>query len=184
MTSQLLAAEIYKASYITGEFLLRSGKISNEYFDKYQFESIPELLNAISDQMLDILPDESEYDYLGALEMGGIPIATLLSVKTGKPILFTRKRAKEYGTRRFAEGPDYQDKRILIIEDVVTSGGQIILSAKDLRDTGAIINQAMCVIDRESEGIAALHGNNISLSSLFTMTYIKDAAKEFGYLKA
>lgn len=95
MTSQLLAAEIYKASYITGEFLLRSGKISNEYFDKYQFESNPKLLNAISDQMLDILPSESEYDYLGALEMGGIPIATLLSVKTGKPILFTRKRAKE-----------------------------------------------------------------------------------------
>jgi orotate phosphoribosyltransferase len=182
MTSQHLAAEIYKASYITGEFLLRSGKISNEYFDKYQFESKPELLNAISDKMLDIMPSFSNYDYLGALEMGGIPLATLLSVKSGKPILFIRKRAKEYGTKRFAEGPDYKGKRILLIEDVVTSGGQIILSAKDLRDTGAIVESAVCVIDRESEGIRALNENNINLHSLFTMSYIKESAQEYGYL--
>ena len=180
MTRQQLAGEIYKAAYITGEFLLRSGKTSNEYFDKYQFESNPVLLNAISDHLLDILPND--YDYLGALEMGGIPLATLLSVKTGKPVLFTRKRAKEYGTRRFAEGPDYNGKKILIIEDVVTSGGQIILSTKDLRDTGGIIEHAICVIDRESAGVEALVENNIKLHSLFTMSYIKESAKEMGYL--
>ena len=181
MTKQQLAAEIYKASYFKGEFLLRSGKISSEYFDKYQFESDPKLLDKICDFMLELLPDD--YDMLGALEMGGIPLATLLSVKTGKPVLFIRKKAKEYGTRRFAEGSEYEDKKILIVEDVVTSGGQIILSAKDLRETGGIISQAVCVIDRESAGIEALNENNIKLNSLFTMSYIKEAAKEFGYLK-
>jgi orotate phosphoribosyltransferase len=181
MTSKQLAAEIYKVSYITGEFLLRSGKISNEYFDKYQFESNPVLLDKISDFMIDLLPDE--FDYFGALEMGGIPLATLLSVKTGKPVLFTRKRSKEYGTCKFAEGPDYNGKKILIVEDVVTSGGQIILSTKDLRDSGGIVENAICVIDRESAGFVALSENNIKLNALFTMSFIKEAAKEFGYLK-
>lgn len=182
MTRQQLAGEIYKAAYLRGEFLLRSGKTSNEYFDKYQFESNPELLNSIANMMLDMLP--TDFDYFGALEMGGIPIATLLSVKTGIPILFTRKRAKEYGTRKFAEGPDYIGKKILIVEDVVTSGGQIILSTKDLRDTGAIIENAICVIDRESEGIKALNENNIKLNALFTMSYIKESAKELGFIQS
>lgn len=180
MTYQQVAAEIYKASYLTGTFLLRSGKISNEYFDKYQFESNPILLNNICDQLVKILPDN--FDYFGALEMGGIPIATLLSVKTGKPVLFTRKRAKEYGTGKFAEGPDFAGKKVLIIEDVVTSGGQIILSAKDLREAGAVIENAVCVIDRESTGSEAIKENNISLISLYTMSYIKEAAKESSYL--
>ncbi|MDX9789730.1 MAG: orotate phosphoribosyltransferase [Candidatus Kapabacteria bacterium] len=181
MTREQLAAEIYKVSYITGEFLLRSGKISNEYFDKYLFESNPILLDKISEYMIELLP--SDFDLLGALEMGGIPLATLIAVKTGKPILFTRKRAKEYGTRKFAEGPDYNGKTIVVIEDVVTSGGQIILSSKELRDTGAVIKDAVCVIDREQAGDEALNGNNIKLTSLFTMSYIKDAAKSAGYNK-
>ncbi|MBX3043564.1 MAG: orotate phosphoribosyltransferase [Candidatus Kapabacteria bacterium] len=180
MTREQLAAEIYKASYIKGEFLLRSGKISNEYFDKYQFESNPVLLDAISDFMIDLLPND--FDMFGALEMGGIPLATLLSVKTGKPVIFTRKKAKEYGTQKFAEGPDYDGKKILIVEDVVTSGGQIILSVKDLRSTGALIQDAVCVIDREASGVEALTENNICLHPLFTMSYIKNAANKAGLI--
>jgi orotate phosphoribosyltransferase len=178
LTLKKLAADIYKASYITGEFLLRSGKISNEYFDKYQFESDPTLVNMISNYMLDLLPDIDSYDMFGALEMGGIPLATLLSVKTGKPVLFVRKKSKEYGTRKFAEGPDYKGKNILIVEDVVTSGGQIIISANDLRQTGAIIQNAVCVIDRQSGGSEALAAENIHLKPLFKMDFIKQAAAE------
>lgn len=171
-----LAASVYNAAYITGEFLLRSGKISNEYFDKYQFESDTTLLSQITDEMLELLP--KDFDMFGALEMGGIPIATLLALKTGKPILFVRKKAKEYGTCKFAEGPNYEGKKILIIEDVVTSGGQIIISANDLRKTGAIIDEAICVIDRQSGGEEALAKENIKLKSLFKMDFIKQSAEK------
>ncbi len=163
---------IYKAAYLTGEFLLRSGKISNEYFDKYQFEANPVLLKEISIQMSDMII-ANKYDGLAALEMGGIPIATAISLQTGLPIVFVRKKAKEYGTRRVAEGMEIADKKLLVIEDVVTSGGQIILSVQDLRNAGVIVEDALCVIDRLQGGKENLSNANISLSSLFTIDELK-----------
>ena len=171
MIREELAKRIYDSSYITGEFVLRSGKISNEYFDKYQFESRPELLSEITKHMLPRLPED--FDAFAGLEMGGIPIATALSLATGKPIVFVRKKAKEYGTCKFAEGVDINSKKIVVIEDVVTSGGQIILSTEDLRGAGAIIEHAICVIDRESGGKEKLAASGINLQSLFTMSYLK-----------
>jgi orotate phosphoribosyltransferase len=167
-----LAKDIFKVSYLTGEFLLRSGKISNEYFDKYQFETYPNILNAITEQLLDILP--TDFDYFAALEMGGLPIGTALSLKTNKPVLFIRKRAKEYGTRKFAEGPDISGKKLLIVEDVVTTGGQILLSVNKLREAGALISDTICVIDRENGGVEALKHVNLNLHALFTMSELKN----------
>ncbi len=181
MENNQLAAEIYKSAYITGEFLLRSGQTSNEYFDKYLFESSPYLLNQITNKMLELIDDD--FDILGALEMGGIPIATLLSVKLDKPILFIRKKAKEYGTCKFAEGVDYKGMKILMVEDVVTSGGQIIISTDDIRKSGGIVQKAVCVIDRQSGGREKLSEHGIELYPLFTMEYIKASAKEYGYIK-
>ncbi|HPP40798.1 MAG TPA: orotate phosphoribosyltransferase, partial [Candidatus Kapabacteria bacterium] len=145
MEKKELAKRIYEAAYITGSFVLRSGKISNEYFDKYRFESQPELLASIAQFMSELIPDN--IDYLAALEMGGIPIATALSLRTGIPVVFVRKEAKKYGTCKLAEGLDIQNKRLLIVEDVVTSGGQVVISANDLRNLGAIVSSAICVID-------------------------------------
>jgi orotate phosphoribosyltransferase len=171
MDRSSLAKRIYECSYLTGEFKLRSGNISNEYFDKYQFESDPLLLQEIAEHMAQIVPND--FDYLGALEMGGIPIATALAIKMNKKIIFVRKVGKEYGTSKFAEGPDIKGKKILIIEDVVTSGGQIILSTHDLRKAGAFVDTALCVIDRESGGSEALNEHGIQLKPLLTMSFIK-----------
>src|SRR5471030_1751325 len=103
MDRKALAKRIFNCSHLTGQFLLRSGKTSTEYFDKYQFESEPRLLQDIAKCLAPLVPKETEY--LGALEMGGIPIATALSFVTGIPVVFVRKQAKEYGTCKFAEGP-------------------------------------------------------------------------------
>lgn len=173
MEKRELAKKIYDAAYITGSFVLRSGKISNEYFDKYRFESQPELLASIAQLMSELIPDN--IDYLAALEMGGIPIATALSLKTGIPVVFVRKEAKKYGTCKLAEGLEINNKHLLIVEDVVTSGGQVVISANDLRNLGAIVNSAICVIDRESGGKEHLKNNDIDLISLFTMDELKQA---------
>lgn len=165
MTREQLAQGIMDVAYLEGEFLLRSGKISNFYFDKYQFEADPNLLNAISDFMIELLPDE--FDLLGALEMGGIPLAALISVKINKPVVFIRKKAKEYGTKKLAEGPDVNGKKVVMIEDIVTSGGQIILSTHELRKEGAIIEHAICVIDRETLGEQALAAAGVQLKSVY-----------------
>lgn len=167
-----LAKSIFDTAYITGEFLLRSGKVSNEYFDKYQFESKPELLEEIANNLAKLI--DLDFDYLAPLEMGGIPIATALSMIIKKPMIFVRKKAKEYGTQKFAEGPSVKGKKLLIVEDVVTSGGQIIISANQLREEGAVIDTSICVIDRESGGKEALHNEGIKLIPLFTMTELKN----------
>lgn len=173
LKNQKLAQEIYKSAYITGDFLLRSGQRSKEYFDKYRFESQPHLLRAIAKEMVPLLP--KDIDGLAGLEVGGIPIATALSLETGLPLCFVRKKAKEYGTCQFAEGFAVKGLRLCIIEDVVTSGGQVILSTEDLRKEGALISQVLCVIDREQGGREKLEAVDLTLTSLFTMTDLKSA---------
>jgi orotate phosphoribosyltransferase len=161
-----LAKNIYDIAHLTGEFKLRSGQISNEYFDKYRFESQPHLLNEIAEQMKLLIPKDIEA--LAALEMGGIPIATALSLKTGLPCVFVRKSAKDYGTCKFAEGIEIKNKKLCIIEDVVTTGGQVFLSATDLKSTGATVEHVLCVIDRGENSKAKMLDKGLKLQSLFT----------------
>src|SRR5690348_3882104 len=116
-----LAHRIYAASHLTGEFTLRSGVVSHEYFDKYLFEAEPELLRAIAEAIAPSVPAGTEV--LAGLELGGIPIATMLSQITGIPARFVRKQAKTYGTCKLAEGGELAGRAVLIVEDVITSAG-------------------------------------------------------------
>jgi len=168
MNKSVLAKAIYDISNIKGEFLLRSGVTATEYFDKYLFEADPIILKCIAEHLQPLLPDN--YDQLAGLEMGGIPIATALSLATGKQTLFVRKAAKQYGTCKLAEGGDISGQRLVIIEDVVTSGGAIIDAVKALRARGAIVETVLCVIDRESTGRKNLEAINLSFKPLFTLS--------------
>jgi orotate phosphoribosyltransferase len=161
-----IAAKINKASKLTGTFLLRSGKTSDTYFDKYRFESDPELLREICEDMKHLIPPKTEI--IAGLEMGGIPIVTVLSQITGIPSAFIRKEAKEYGTCRYAEGVDLLGKNIVLIEDVVSSGGAIIDAAKKLRNDSISVDLAICVIDRQTGGKEKLEENGIDLKSVLT----------------
>lgn len=174
MQRQELATLITQRSLLRGEFVLRSGAVSDKYFDKYLFESDPKLLAAIAEQLAPLVP--AGIDYLAGLELGGVPLAVMLGQVTGIPTLFVRKEAKEYGTRRLAEGGDVSGKRLLVVEDVVTSGGQVVLSTRDLRERGAVVSDAVCVIDRQAGGPEALASEQVRLSALFTMLELKAAA--------
>lgn len=108
--------------------------------------------------------------------MGGIPVVTALGRHTGLPCALVRKQAKPYGTCRLVEGAEVAGRKVLVIEDVVTSGGQIVLSAADLRNLGAQVDGAPCVIDRDQGGTEALKGAGISLLSLLTAVDLRAAA--------
>lgn len=171
MNRKELAKKIFEVSHLTGEFKLRSGQVSNEYFDKYRFESQPQLLQQIAQEMKAMIPAGTEV--LAGLEVGGIPIATALSLTTGLPVVFVRKKAKDYGTCQLAEGVAVRGKRVCIIEDVITTGGQVHLSAEDLRKEGAVINEVLCVIDRGTDSILKMKEKGLTLKPLFTMAELK-----------
>lgn len=171
MTKKELGKKIFETSYLQGEFLLRSGSVSNEYFDKYLFESQPQLLEAISSHLLDFVPKDT--DFLAGLETGGIPIATALSLKTGIPVIFVRKEAKTYGTCKFAEGGEIQGKKLCLIEDVVTTGGQVVESKKKLEKEGAKVLSVLFVINRKEGENALFKKENLKSHYLFDMKEIK-----------
>jgi orotate phosphoribosyltransferase len=171
-----LARRIRMASKLSGNFTLRSGRVSDTYFDKYRFEADPVLLLAIANAMAPLIPSGS--DALAGLEMGGIPIVTMLSQVTGLPAAFIRKKPKSYGTCKYAEGVSLKGRSFVLIEDVVSSGGALIDTLSMLKADGLWPVRALCVIDRESGGKEALAGAGLELKSPFTYSQIIHESKE------
>ncbi|GAA1597631.1 orotate phosphoribosyltransferase [Actinoplanes couchii] len=169
-----LARQVRSVSRLTGEFTLRSGRTATEYFDKYQFEADPVLLDQLAERLAVLIPEGTEV--LAGLEMGGIAVVTALARHAKLPTAFVRKQAKQYGTARLAEGAEVAGRRVLIVEDVVTSGGQVVLSTNDLRKLGAHVDHAVCVIDRQEGGAQALAAEGITLRALLTRAELDAAA--------
>lgn len=159
MTEEL-AQRIFDTCHLVGEFRLRSGRITGEYFDKYLFEAQPALLLDVARAMADLLPP---CDVLAGMEMGGIPVATVMSQLTGLPSVFVRKKAKEYGTCKVAEGGPIEGLRVVAVEDVVTTAGALVSGCRALRTAGALVDTAICVIDRDQGGIANLRAEGVTL---------------------
>jgi len=168
-----LAARIYACAHLSGEFRLRSGVVSDEYFDKYLFEADPLLLREVGEELFGLLPEG--VDAVAGMVLGGVPLATIVSQVSGLPTLFVRKEAKTYGTCRLAEGGEVADRRVAVIEDIVTSGGAVIESCSALRERGADVVAVLCVIDRESGGSENLAAERLQLRSLFTMSELRQA---------
>lgn len=168
-----LAARLYERCLLRGTFTLRSGQVSDVYFDKYRFESDPALLRDVAEAMAPLVP--GGVDALAGLELGGIPLVTMLSQVTGLPAVFVRKAAKPYGTARLAEGGDVAGASLAVVEDVVTSGGQVVASCRDLRERGATIATVLCVVDRRQGGPEHLAAEGLELRALFTMADLEKA---------
>ena len=166
-----LARDIHDVARLAGRFELHSGAVSDTYFDKYRFESDPVLLRRIGEAMAPLIPAETEI--LGGLEMGGIPVVTILSQITGLPAAFLRKA---YGTRKYAEGPELAGRRVTLVEDVVSSGKAILNTLSDLRADDVDVLCAVCVSDRQSGGREALAERNLELRPLLTMDDLTTAA--------
>jgi orotate phosphoribosyltransferase len=162
-----LAQRIDSLCRLQGEFVLRSGTVASEYFDKYLFESDPHTLRAVAERMVPLLPPDT--DVLGGLELGGVPIATMLSSLTSLPVTFVRKEAKTYGTCRLAEGRDVAGARVTLVEDVITTGGAVRAAALALRAQSARVSTVLCAIDRSFGGRKPLLDADIEIRSVLVL---------------
>jgi orotate phosphoribosyltransferase len=161
-----LARQVNDVCRLTGQFTLRSGQISHLYFDKYLFEADPSLLREIAAHAAALIPPGTEV--LAGLELGGVPVATAISLMTGIPTAFVRKEAKAYGTAKLAEGVETAGRRVLIVEDVITTGGQVVRSTEDLRAGGALVDSVLCIIDRSGGNHSLLDAAELSVTALLT----------------
>ncbi len=169
-----LARAIRKVAYLTGSFRLRSGQTSSFYWDKYRFESQPDLLRAIAGELARLLPSGG-FDRLAGLELGGVPLATTLSMLVDKPMLFVRKQAKDYGTCNLVEGVFARGERVVVVEDVITTAGQVVESVGQMRELGLLITDVLCVIDRQQGGREKLATIGCKLHAVFTLDELNAA---------
>ena len=166
MTQDELARRVAERAVLHGDFTLRSGRRSTVYLDKYRFETDPALLRPIGERLAEHVRELAP-DRLGAPELGAVPLATAVSLATGLSFVIVRKAAKEYATAGKVEGLYEKGERIVVIEDVVTSGGALIAAVESLRSLGIVVEQAVCVLNREEGGRESLAEMGVELRSLF-----------------
>jgi orotate phosphoribosyltransferase len=167
-----LAAAIAEVALLRGQFTLRSGRTSSYYLDKYLFSTRPELLGPIGDllgaRVAQLEADLGPVHRLAGAELGGIPLVTAASLRTGKACLFLRNQKKDYGTAKLMEGVLQEGERVAFVEDVATSGGQAIESVGVLREAGAEVVAVVCVIDRQEGAREAIEKAGVRFEALFT----------------
>lgn len=171
---EALGRRINEVCRLSGRFTLRSGQVADFYFDKYLFESDPALLAAVSALAEPLVPAGT--DLLAGLELGGVPVATALSLRCAIPQLLVRKEAKTYGTAKLAEGPDFRGRRVLVVEDVITTGGQVAASTEELRARGAVVDTVLCVIDRSGGNHPPLDEAGLTVLSVFDLAFLDSVA--------
>jgi orotate phosphoribosyltransferase len=163
-----LAERIRAAAFLEGDFVLRSGRRSRYYVDKYRFETDPALLRDIGRALADaIRTDEPDAVRIAGPEVGAIALAAAASLETGLPFVIVRKSAKEYGTGKRIEGGFTAGERVVVVEDVVTSGGAALSSVEALREAGLTCETVICVVDRDEGGRDAMAAAGVALRALF-----------------
>ncbi len=168
MTRGELARRVAERALLHGDFVLRSGKRSSVYLDKYRFETDPALLGPIGAALAELVAEgDPAPDRLAGPELGAVPLAAATALACGIPFLIVRKATKDYGTEERLEGVCEPGERVLVIEDVVTTGGALIAAIEVLRAADLVVDSALCVLDREEGGGEALAALGVRLEPLF-----------------
>lgn len=181
MSKEDVGKALLKAAYLEGDFVLRSGKRSKYYLDKYLFETDPAVLRGIVSELATLmrqqLAEGGDFERLAAPELGGVVLGAGVSLELGLPLLLVRKKSKEYGTSKQIEGRYVPGERVAIVEDIVTSGGAAIQAAEALREAGLEVRDLYCVVDRQEGGAEAAAEARLTLRPLFTSTELGIAPK-------
>jgi orotate phosphoribosyltransferase len=166
MTHEQLAKRIADVALLRGEFTLRSGRKSNYYLDKYRFETQPDVLAELGKLLADRVTVDT--DRIAGAELGAVPLAAAAGMASGKPLLFIRNQKKDYGTAKQIEGVLEAGDHVMIVEDVLTTGGQVLEAVKTLQDAGATIERIVAVIDRMEGARENIEKAGIVFEALFT----------------
>ncbi|MFL5965464.1 MAG: orotate phosphoribosyltransferase [Gaiellaceae bacterium] len=181
MTDDELKLALRQHAYLEGDFVLRSGRRSRYYLDKYRFETRPDILRALGEriaaQVREHVPDAT---LLAGPELGAVALAAAASLASGLPFLIVRKAAKDYGTAKRLEGVYRDADSVCLVEDVVTSGGALLESVEALREAGLVVRTAVCVVDREEGGVDALARHAVRLRPIFLASEVLAAGESPG----
>jgi orotate phosphoribosyltransferase len=177
VTRDELARALREAAYLEGDFVLRSGRRSRYYLDKYRFETRPDLLAPLGKAIAEAVREhEPKATRLAGPELGAVALAAAASLESGLPFLIVRKEAKGYGTSNRLEGVHEEGDCVCLVEDVVTSGGAAIEAVQALREAGARVSTAVCVVDREEGGVDELARHAVRLRPLFRASELVGAS--------
>ena len=166
MNREELATRIAETAILHGEFTLRSGRKSTWYIDKYLFTTRPDILTALGTLFAEKILQTTTL--LAGAELGGIPLVTTASMATGLPCIFIRNQKKEYGTSKQLEGKLSTSDRVIIVEDIATTGGQVLEAAKTIQGLGATVELIIAVIDRREGARENIESAGFVFDSLFT----------------
>jgi orotate phosphoribosyltransferase len=173
-----LAAALREHAYLEGDFVLRSGKRSRYYLDKYRFETQPEILRELGERIAAVVAEhEPDAVRLAGPELGAVALTASASLASGLPFLIVRKKAKEYSTGNRVEGAFEPGETVCLVEDIVTTAGALLDAVGALREAGVVVRTAVCVVDRDEGGADALARHAVRLRALFSASEITQRAE-------
>ncbi len=161
-----VAARVRESAYLEGDFTLRSGRKSNYYLDKYLFETQPDILRALGDMFAEYA--QGSTTLIAGAELGGVALAAAAAMSANKPFVIVRNAKKDYGTQKPFEGKLAKTDSVLLVEDIATTGGQVLEAAKFMTEFGAKVERIVCVIDRQEGARENIEGAGFVFDSLFT----------------
>ncbi len=167
MVNEVAEALRESEAVLRGEFELSSGRKSDYYIDKYVFETNPDALRVVGRAIADKVR-ETGADRIGAVALGGVPLAAVASVESGVPYVIARKEAKDYGTAKAIEGTLKEGDEVVVVEDIVTTGGSAVEAVEKLRAAGATVNDIIVVVDRQEGGREHVEGAGLRMHALTT----------------
>jgi orotate phosphoribosyltransferase len=161
-----LIKRIKETAYLEGDFTLRSGKKSKYYLDKYLFETCPDILKALGTEFAKYVTDD--VTLIAGAELGGVALAAATAMETGKNWIIVRNSKKGYGTGKMIEGVLKDDDTVFLVEDIATTGGQVLEAAKIITEAGAKVSKIVCVIDRRQGAAENISGAGYKFESILT----------------
>ena len=164
---------VKEAAYLEGDFTTRAGKKTSYYIDKYLFETRPDILESLAHHLLPLLPPSDTYDRIAAPELGAVSIAAVLSVVAQKPFVIVRKANKDYGTQKMIEGTFNSGEKVVIVEDILTTGGAALAASEVLLKEGATVLSIVGVVNREEGAIENILAKGFEVEALYTSSELK-----------
>jgi len=166
MNRKELVKRIKETAYLEGDFILRSGKRSKYYLDKYLFETCPDILKALGEEFAKYVTDD--VTLIAGAELGGVALAAATAMQTGRKWIIIRNSKKGYGTKNMIEGKLNKDDNVLLVEDIATTGGQVTEAANIISDAGAKVKKIVCVIDRKQGAKENITNTGYQFESILT----------------